>query len=339
MSPPLNRSFPASSVPEGWYQVGWSGEYSRGHVAALTYFGHDLVAYRDMGGRMVVLDAFCRHMGAHLGEGGIVDGDGIRCPFHGWKFGCDGRNSDIPYSSPAKMGNLRLKSWEVRELHGLILVWYSPLDCEPRWEPARWLDNDDDFWAPYPDAAAEWRDRPMAAQVVVENAVDAAHFAYVHTAAHVPDIEDFEFEGCTFKLSLEYPFGVGHDRTWATPEGPVLGTLTTQCQGLGFIWSRLRGFDHIHHCVAVTPITATTADLRATTYVPRLRGDKSEMSEAVRDLWIRQQYQQVNADVRVWSNLSFTQRPPFAKSEAKAMRAFKRWARQFYVTAEEEALL
>jgi hypothetical protein len=38
------------------------------------------------------------------------------------------------------------------------------------------------------------------------------------------------------------------------------------------------------------------------------------MSEAVRDLWIRQQYQQVNADVRVWSNLSFTQRTAVSPS-------------------------
>jgi 3-ketosteroid 9alpha-monooxygenase subunit A len=338
MSPPLTRSFPSQSVPEGWYQVGWSGEYPTGRVAPLTYFGKDLVAYRDTSGRMVVLDAYCRHMGAHLGEGGVVDGTGVRCPFHGWKFDSDGCNVDIPYSSPDKMGNLRLKSWDVRELHGLVLVWHSPLGREPQWEPARWLHDDDAYWAPYPDAAAEWLERPIAAQVVIENAVDAAHFAFVHTAAHVPDIDDFDVDRHTFKLRLDYPFGVGHDQTWATPHGPVQGSLVTQCQGLGFIWSRLHGFDHIHHCVAVTPITATLADLRATTFVPRRRGDNSEMSEAVRDLWIRQQYMQVNADVRVWSNLSFTQRPPFAKSEAKAMRAFKSWARQFYVAVDEGAL-
>ncbi|MBM4687865.1 Rieske 2Fe-2S domain-containing protein [Rhodococcus hoagii] len=51
-----------------------------GDVKPLHYFGQDLVAYRTEGGRLVVLNAYCEHLGAHLGHGGSVAGDDIQCP-------------------------------------------------------------------------------------------------------------------------------------------------------------------------------------------------------------------------------------------------------------------
>ena len=46
-----------------------------------------------------VLDAFCPHMGAHLGFGGEVVGNSIKCPFHGWSFDREGKCQRIPYTS------------------------------------------------------------------------------------------------------------------------------------------------------------------------------------------------------------------------------------------------
>ena len=37
-----------------------------------------------------VVHAFCPHMGAHLGMGGVVVGNSLRCPFHGWSFNASG---------------------------------------------------------------------------------------------------------------------------------------------------------------------------------------------------------------------------------------------------------
>jgi hypothetical protein len=34
-----------------------------------------------------VLSAHCRHLGAHIGHGGTVNGDRVVCPFHGWEWG------------------------------------------------------------------------------------------------------------------------------------------------------------------------------------------------------------------------------------------------------------
>ena len=82
-------SFPP--YPVGWFQVDYSDELEVGEVKPLEYFGRDMVLFRAEDGTAHVLDAFCPHLGAHLGHGGTVDAteDGtscITCPFHGWKF-------------------------------------------------------------------------------------------------------------------------------------------------------------------------------------------------------------------------------------------------------------
>src|SRR3954470_15959671 len=94
----------------GWYQFGWTGEFPAGSVAPLHYFDTPLVAFRTEAGALHLSDAVCPHLGAHLGYGGIVEGDCIVCPFHGWKWDSEGRNVDIPYSAPDRM-KLRIRHW------------------------------------------------------------------------------------------------------------------------------------------------------------------------------------------------------------------------------------
>ena len=70
----------------------------------LHYLGRDLVAWRDAEGEPHVMDAYCPHLGAHLGYGGRVEGCELVCPFHWWRFDADGCNTQVPYdgsSNPA----------------------------------------------------------------------------------------------------------------------------------------------------------------------------------------------------------------------------------------------
>ena len=73
-------------IPFGWYAVAFSDELSIKEVKPLYFFAKDLVLYRTESGIPVLLDAFCPHLGAHLGHGGEVHGESIACPFHGWEF-------------------------------------------------------------------------------------------------------------------------------------------------------------------------------------------------------------------------------------------------------------
>jgi hypothetical protein len=58
------HNFPFSPYTSGWFQVGWSGEYTSGDVRPLRYFGQDLVCYRTMTGGLMIADAYCPHLGA-----------------------------------------------------------------------------------------------------------------------------------------------------------------------------------------------------------------------------------------------------------------------------------
>jgi nitrite reductase/ring-hydroxylating ferredoxin subunit len=60
--------------------------------------GRQLVGFRTAGGRIVVMDAQCSHLGADLGCGRIT-GESIQCPFHNWQYGLDGRCTHIPHTT------------------------------------------------------------------------------------------------------------------------------------------------------------------------------------------------------------------------------------------------
>jgi cholesterol 7-desaturase len=87
--------------PNGWFMIAESSEIVAGVATSINCLGENFVVYRsNKDGKVFVLDAFCPHMGANLGVGGIVRGDCIECPFHQWRFsGEDGRCTEVPYSS------------------------------------------------------------------------------------------------------------------------------------------------------------------------------------------------------------------------------------------------
>ena len=82
--------------PRGWFVIGVSAELGSGEVRPIKYFGRDMVLYRGESGSAIVHDAFCPHLGAHLGHGGTVVGESIQCPFHAWRFDETGKCVDVP---------------------------------------------------------------------------------------------------------------------------------------------------------------------------------------------------------------------------------------------------
>jgi 3-ketosteroid 9alpha-monooxygenase subunit A len=110
----------------------------------------------------------------------------------------------------------------------------------------------------------------------------------------------------------------------------VAGTINTEATGLGLLWNRLGGVDEVISLLGVTPIDAATSDVRVSVWVPTERSDGAPMSAAIRDRWIGQQHSQVEADLQVWANQTYIDRPPFLVTEAESMRAFRAWSAQWY---------
>lgn len=326
----VTRSFASRGIPSGWFQIGWSSEFAPGQVLPLRYFNCDLVAYRSESGKVRVLDAYCRHMGAHLGHGGMVEGECIRCPFHGWSYDAEGRGST---TSGANRGvQVVIGAWPTFEVDGLVFVYHDPSGSEPD-EPPQidFVRSADPNW-PLADTSKLWPGISMVPQFAADNVCDAAHFTFIHGAHEAPILCDFGSAADRFWASYTVEFGGGMPSTWATPQGPLAGTIRAEAWGLGVLWNRLGGFDDVRSVLGVTPIDAVSSDVRLSVWVPKTRGDGSVLDERLRDRWTAQQRGQVEADFVIWEHQTFIEKPPLLRTEAKPMRAFRSWSRDFYDT-------
>lgn len=94
--------------------------------------GEQLVAFRDSGGRLGLLDEFCAHRRASLWFGRNEEG-GLRCVFHGWKYDVNGRCLDMMNEPEEKefKEKIRLQAYPTVELGGLIWAYLGPPDRLP----------------------------------------------------------------------------------------------------------------------------------------------------------------------------------------------------------------
>ena len=95
----INQADYPPFYPNGWLPVLVSSSLKKSQILPIFAFGNDLVAFRSTAGKVTVLDAYCPHLGAHLGYNGRVINDTINCPFHGWVFNESGDCVHIPGNS------------------------------------------------------------------------------------------------------------------------------------------------------------------------------------------------------------------------------------------------
>jgi phthalate 4,5-dioxygenase len=101
-------------------------------LKAVRLLGEDFVLFRDAAGTWALLDRACPHRGADLAFA-RHEGDGIRCPFHGWKLSADGRCLETP-AEP--MGStlcqrVRQRSCPVQVRAGVVFAWLGAEGITP----------------------------------------------------------------------------------------------------------------------------------------------------------------------------------------------------------------
>ena len=107
----------------------------------VALLGEAFVAFRDSRGRVGLLDEFCMHRRASLALG-RVEKNGIRCLYHGWKFGVDGVVHETPnHPDPRLREGLRAPAYPVREAGGLIWAYIGPKDKEPPLQRYAFMDG------------------------------------------------------------------------------------------------------------------------------------------------------------------------------------------------------
>ena len=106
--------------PDHWYAVAWSDELLVGKTLARRFAGDPIVLYRGKSGRVFALEDRCAHrqVPLHLG---VVNGEELKCHYHGWAYDCSGKCVDVPYLGKDRLPN-GVKSYPAREIDGLIFV-------------------------------------------------------------------------------------------------------------------------------------------------------------------------------------------------------------------------
>jgi len=313
--------FPFPRYPNGWFQVAYADEIGPGEVARLSYFGKELVAFRGESGQLEVLDAYCPHLGAHLAVGGKVIGDTLRCPFHGWRFDGQGQCVEVPYAKriPPKSST---PCWPVIERNGLVLVWHHAEGKPPQWEIPTLPEYQNENWTDY--TRLRWKIRSHN-QEMAENAVDRAHFHYVHGTLEVPESK-VEIEGPYLRMVQRSKLG--------TPRGPIEGQIASTNYGMGFGHTRFTGIVETLLIGCVAPIDDEYLDVRFSFTVKKL--GNADVMRGVGKALIADIEKQMGEDMPIWENKRYLAKPLLCDADGP-VPAFRRWCSQFYTWPEGSA--
>jgi 3-ketosteroid 9alpha-monooxygenase subunit A len=268
-------------------------------------------------------------MGAHLGKNKTsyivrdnerIQGESIRCPFHGWRYGPDGRCNDIPYSDQRPPAAARIKTYLVTERAGIIWMWHDEEGGEPDHELPGFEMWDDPSWVRWViDDLGELSQHPIE---VVDNMTDFAHFVPIHGSC---DIEYFYNE---FSDHVQWQmFGAGH-RT-LVQEGEGLLELDTWYTGPAILQSSMRGSYPTHMLIAHTPVEDGKIHVW---HALMVKMDKPQVTEE--DVPLARAYQQASADAfgqdfEIWTNKRPCLTPLMVRGDGPTDKC-RIWYRQFY---------
>ena len=304
--------YPYHPFPNGWFRVAFSDDLAPGELKRLRYFGKELVLFRCQGGTARVFDAHCPHMGAHLGFGGQVVGESLRCPFHHWEFDGEGKCNKIPYAKRIPP-RARIDTYRVVEKNGVILMWHHREGASPSFEIPDIPEMGDSAWT-RPDLAhwevrASWLD-------MNENCVDQAHFKYVHGTLSIPPTTA-EIQGHIHRAESHFRMRV--------PGGEGDAKLVTMDHGPGFQVVRITGLIDTILMNTATPIDEERTDVEFC-YIVKVDDDdrKARLAEAV----VKDLKQQFDNDLPIWENKVYHERPVLCDGDGP-VATYRKWYSQF----------
>lgn len=316
--------------------VAQSSELRAGEVKPLRYFGQELVLFRTESGRAQVFDAYCPHLGAHLGHGGRVVGENVQCPFHQWQYDCSGACVVVPYASKIPPG-AKVRSWPVDEVNGLILVWYHEERAEPTWRMPPLDFGDASAWTPFRET--RWIVRTCI-QDVNENDLDTAHLRCLHQfTSKTP--EAMQLEPDHARLDIHFTLISNLESFGLT--GSARGPLDTTKFGLGIGWVRYAAEIEgagislgTRTLGATTPVDDEHVEIRLFHNIRRTAHD--HVTEMLEQQYFKTFKETVEQDIVIWENKRHLLRPNLCQEDGP-IAAYRRWARQFYSDGEMERAL
>lgn len=157
-----------------WYVAGWSHHFPAGQAVARTLLGEPIVFYRQADGTVAALEDRCCHRLAPLSKGRI-EGNDLRCMYHGLKFAPSGACVEIPGQNVVPP-QARVRAYPTVEQDSWVWLWMGDPELgDPALIPPALYHNDPEWWMQTGELAYE-----ASYQLINDNLLDLAHLSYVH---------------------------------------------------------------------------------------------------------------------------------------------------------------
>ncbi len=154
-----------------WWPVAATIDLDSEPVQPIRLLGEDLTLFRDLKGNIGLIGERCAHRAISLAYG-IPQENGLRCAYHGWTYNTEGKVVDMPFE-PACLP-LKVKSYAVQELGGLVWAWLGPQQNMPLLPRHELLVRDD--W----ERKVVMRPLPCNWLQCNDNSLDPVHFEHLH---------------------------------------------------------------------------------------------------------------------------------------------------------------
>lgn len=323
------KNYPPA-FPNGWYNLCSAESLGKGQVKEVEAFGQKFAVYRGESGKVAVMDIYCPHLNANLADG-WVKGDRLVCPFHGWEFNTGGKCMHIPYSDQKPPEKARIKTWEIKEHWGLILMWHHAGGKAPQWSPDGYLKELETYkYHGYTSDILH-----IHLQDFAENGADYAHFDFVHNLLTIPHASKFVH----LKHKVEINFGEGDEKHMAwfkdtaqlswNKSGKVIdnagGHAVVTYFGPGFLAFKLNSKLAKDVILLKTFTPLGPLKLRMDDYVFAPKGTNRFALKYI----LKESSSQFHDDILIWERKGFNQKPMLVKGDGPIMK-MRYWYRQFY---------
>jgi hypothetical protein len=224
---------------------------------------------------------------------------------------------DVPYAKkmPKHAG---LKSWQVKELNGMVMVWHDLAGRPPQWELPEIGEYYDTGWTDY--RTRTWVINTCN-QEMAENQVDSAHFQFLHGTTEMP-VTTCERQG--HRLISQSTTGM------STPSGPVDGKIEVNSWGFGFTTTRFTGIVDTMLVSSATPITPEQTEIR---FAFTVKDIGKGITGGVGKAFMAEVARQMEQDIPVWENKIYISPPVLCDGDGP-IGMFRKWAKQFYPAPE-----
>jgi phenylpropionate dioxygenase-like ring-hydroxylating dioxygenase large terminal subunit len=340
--------------PNSWFHLASFSEFKKDEIRSFKFLGHDIIAFKSGDDSITVMDAYCPHLGAHLGRdakgrNNQLKNGCVECPYHHLTF--DAQGTCVKGTSRASVPKAKVFTWETEIVEGLVFVYHHKDKLPSTWKVSEFFRPEGTWSRPYMSYHGV---HPIHPQDAAENSVDTLHFRTLHQFDQVDQITEAVADRQHFYQTLH--IGKMGILPKFMRNVPIYSVVKEAAVGVGFPMAHNRFHPiglQVNHLVFLTPIDETSTNFWfyfqvsfSEVKVPRFLKRQKErldrhlnkhVKRAVDRAVYRTAYTVLSPmfvfinsqDLDIWSTKSYCEKPILLEDDGN-IHLFRKWCKQFY---------